>query len=85
MSGLTIDKCSKCKVKRACMTVLVEGEELLKCYSCITKAFESVLADHIYNEADDSFKDADEISSDEEYRRQMAVEEAERQAEAEED
>jgi hypothetical protein len=49
------------------------------------QAFESVLADHIYAKSDDSFEDADEISSDEEYRRQMAVEEAERQADAEED
>ena len=84
MSGITIDNCSKCKVKRACMTVLVEGQELIKCYSCITEAFESVLSDHVYDEADESFEDVDETASDEEYRRQMAVEEAERQAEAEE-
>jgi hypothetical protein len=66
------------------MTVLVEGQELLKCSSCIAEVFESVLADHVYDEADESFEDADETASDEEYRRQMAVEEAERQAEAEE-
>ena len=66
------------------MTVLVEGQELIKCYSCITEAFESVLSDHVYDEADESFEDVDETASDEEYRRQMAVEEAERQAEAEE-
>ena len=85
MSDITIDKCSKCKIKRACMTVVCKGIEVFKCYACIMQAFESVLADHIYAKSDDSFEDADEISSDEEYRRQMAVEEAERQADAEED
>ena len=85
MSGITLGKCSKCKIKRACMTILIEGLELLKCYACITRDFESVLADYDYDKSDDSFEDADETSSQEEYRRQMAVEEAERQAEDEEE
>jgi len=62
------------------MTVLVSDIALLKCYSCITRAFEKVLADHDYDD-----DEPEESVSDEEYRRQMAAEESERQAEAEED
>lgn len=57
------------------MTVVVEGEEMFKCYPCIKEAFEVVLCDHDY---DDDLYEVDETASDEEYRRQMAAENAER-------